>query len=265
MNCMNNEAMRLSFPLPQVARIELSRPERANSLRPLDLLSLHRHLDAAEARPEVHVLVLSGAGHTFSAGFDLESLVERGRNGTAADDLQSDFERLTNRLEATRLITLAAVNGPALGGATDIALACDLRIGSEHATMTMPAARFGLPLYGGALRRYATRLGLAQAKWLVLTAATLDASEMLEAGFLSEVVPADAFEARTSALAEQLASMPGGPLSAMKHALNASVAGPDDAASRRAHRTLVDAIDGPAIAARVADAISQRRSRGTTP
>jgi len=257
---MSTEAMRLSFPVPQVARIEFSRPDRANSLRPSDLLSLHRHLDAAEARPEVHVLVLSGAGRTFSAGFDLDSLVERGRNGTSAEDLQSDFERLTNRLEATRLITLAALNGPALGGATDIALACDLRIGSEHATMTMPAARFGLPLYMSALRRYATRLGLTQAKWLVLTGATLDASAMLAAGFLSEVVPADSFEARTSALAERLASMPGGPLSAMKHALNAIAAGCDDASAQRAHRTLVDAIDGPAIAARVADAISQRRS-----
>src|SRR5258706_1773439 len=176
---MSDEAMRLSFPLPQVARIEFARPDRANSLRPSDLLSLHRRLDAAEARPEVHVLVLTGAGRTFSAGFDLESLVERGRDGTRPDDLQCDFEQLTNRLEASRLITLAAVNGPALGGATDIALACDLRIGSEHATMAMPAARFGLPLYGSALRRYATRLGLTQAKWLVLTAATLDASAML--------------------------------------------------------------------------------------
>ena len=257
---MNNEAIRLSFPLPQVARIEFARPDRANSLRPSDLLSLQRRLDAAEARPEVHVLVLSGAGRTFSAGFDLESLVQRGRDGMPAEDLQSDFEQLTNRIEATRLITLAAVNGPALGGATDIALACDLRIGSEHATMAMPAARFGLPLYGSALRRYATRLGLTQAKWLVLTAATLDASEMLAVGFLSEVVPADAFEARTSALAERLASMPGGALSAMKQALNATAAGRDDASARQALRTLVDATDGPAIAARVADAISQRRS-----
>ena len=259
-NVVVSEAMRLSFPLLRVARIEFARPERANSLRPSDLQSLLHHLASAEARADVHVLVVTGAGQTFSAGFDLDSLVERGRSGVAAEDIQADFEQLANRLEATRLVTLAALNGPTLGGATDIALACDLRIGSEHAAMAMPAARFGLPLYGSALRRYATRLGLAQAKWLVLTAATLDANAMLAAGFLSEVVPADSFEARTSALAEQLAAMPGVALSAMKQALNAAAAGWDGATAQRMHRVLVDAIDGPAIAARVADAISQRRS-----
>ena len=257
---MNDDAIRLSFPSPHVARIEFARPGRANSLRPEDLLSLHRRLDAAEARSEVHVLVLTGVGRTFSAGFDLESLVVRGRDGTGADELQCDFEEFTNRLEASRLITLAAVNGPVLGGATDIALACDLRIGSELATMAMPAARFGLPLYSSALRRYATRLGLTQAKWLVLTAATLDANAMLAAGFLSEVVSAEGLEAHTQALAERLAAMPGGPLSAMKHALNAMTSGADEATAHRAHRTLVDATDVRAIAARVADAISQRRS-----
>jgi enoyl-CoA hydratase/carnithine racemase len=126
--------------------------------------------------------------------------------------------------------------------------------------MTMPAARFGLPLYGSALRRFATRLGLTQAKWLVLTATSLDANAMLAAGFLSEVVPADSFEDRLSALAEQLASMPGGALCAIKQALNASTPGWDEGAAQRAHRTLVAAVDGDLIARRVSDAIAQRNS-----
>jgi enoyl-CoA hydratase len=257
---MTTESLRLSFPLQQVARIEFARPDRANSLRPSELEALHRCLDIAEARPEVHVLVITGAGRYFSAGFDLPSLVERTRGAASVEELQSDFEQVANRIEATRLITLAALNGPAVGGATDLALACDLRIGSELATMTMPAARFGLPLYGSALRRFATRLGLTQAKWLVLTAAALDSKAMLAAGFLSEVVPADRFEDRVSALAEQLASMPGGALSAMKQALNASTPGWDEPSAQRAHRTLVDAVDGDLIARRVADAIAQRNS-----
>ncbi|WP_258186945.1 enoyl-CoA hydratase/isomerase family protein [Variovorax sp. WS11] len=243
-----------------MARIEFARPDRANSLRPSELEALHRCLDVAEARPEVHVLVITGAGRYFSAGFDLASLVERTRGAVAAEQLQSDFERLANRIEATRLITLAAINGPAIGGATDLALACDLRIGSEHTAMTMPAASFGLPLYASALRRFATRLGLTQAKWLVLTAAPLDANAMLTAGFLSEVVAADRFEERVSALTGRLASMPGGTLSAMKRALNAASPGWDDSAAQRAHRTLVDAVDGDLIAKRIADAVAQRNS-----
>lgn len=257
---MTSETIGLSFPSPQVARIDFARPERANSLRPRELEALHHCLDVAEARPEVHVLVVTGVGRYFSAGFDLASLVERTGGAVGADEVQADFERVANRLEGTRLITLAAVNGPAIGGATDLALACDLRIGSEQATMTMPAARFGLALYASALRRFSTRLGLTQAKWLVLTAATLDANAMLAAGFLSEVVPVDSFEERIAELAARIASMPGDALSAMKQALNATAPGWDESAAQRAHCALVDAIDGDLIAARVTDAIAQRNS-----
>lgn len=257
---MTTESVRLSFPLRQVARIEFARPDRANSLRPLELEAMHHCLDLAEERPEVHVLVITGSGRYFSAGFDLSSLLERTRGGAAADELQTDFERLANRIEATRLITLAALNGPAIGGATDLALACDLRIGSEHASMTMPAARFGLPLYASALRRFATRLGLTQAKWLVLTATALDAHAMLATGFVTEVVAADGFENRVYALMEQLAAMPGGALSAMKRVLNEAPSRWSDETAQQAHRTLVDAVDGDVIAGRVADAMARRRS-----
>lgn len=255
---MSTETIRLSFPLPQVARIEFARPERANSLRPQELEALHHALDLAEARPQVHALVVTGAGRYFSAGFDLSSLLERARGGASADALQADFERIANRLESTRLVTLAALNGPVIGGATDLALACDLRIGSARTAMTMPAARFGLPLYASALRRFATRLGLTQAKWLVLTATTLDADAMLVAGFVTEVVAAESFESRVHALTEQLAAMPGEALSAMKTVLNATQSGWRDEDAQRAHRLLVDAVDGEVIAGRVAYAMAQR-------
>lgn len=254
------ETVRLSFPLQHVARIEFARPDRANSLGPQELEALHRCLDLAEARPEVHVLVITGAGRHFSAGFDLSVLLERARGKSAADELQADFERAANRLEATRLVTLAALNGPAMGGATDLALACDLRIGSERAAMTMPAALFGLPLNASALRRFATRLGLAQAKWLVLTATPLDAHAMLAAGFVSEIVPADAFEARVHALAERLGAMPGNALSAMKQVLNAASLQWSDQTAWQAHRTLIDAVDGEVIAQRIADALAPKSS-----
>lgn len=257
---MSTDTVRLSFPARQVARIEFARPDRANSLRPLDLEALHRCLDLAEERSDVHVLAITGAGRHFSAGFDLGSMLERARGEMAADELQADFERVVNRIEGTRLITLAALNGPAVGGATDLALACDLRIGSEHASMTMPAARFGLPLNASALRRYTTRLGLTQAKWLVLTASALDAKAMLAAGFVSEIVAVDRFEDRVDSLLAHLAAMPGGALSAMKQVLNATATQWSDEAAQRAHRMLVDAVDPGVIANGIADALAQRRS-----
>lgn len=257
---MSTETIRLSFPLREVARIEFARPDRANSLRPLELEALHRCLDLAEERPEVHVLVIMGLGHYFSAGFDLSALLERARGGASAGALQADFERVANRLESTRLITMAALNGPVIGGATDLALACDLRIGSERTSMAMPAARFGLPLYASALRRFVSRLGLTQAKWLILTATELDADTMRATGFVTEVVAADRFESRVDALTEQLAAMPGGALSAMKAVLNGTPSAWSDEEAQRAHRTLVDAVDGEVIAGRVSHAMAQRRS-----
>jgi enoyl-CoA hydratase/carnithine racemase len=250
----------LSWPAANVALIELNRPANANRIQPEDLDTLERQLDECEQDEAIHVLVLAANGTHFSAGFDLRALSASATSGerkVAEND--SAFERFANRLENTRLIVVAAINGPVIGGSTDIALACDLRIGTDKAYMLMPAARFGLPLYAGALQRYVTRLGLNQAKRLVFLAQKVEAAEMLAIGFLNEVTTEAALRSRVLAVAAGIAAMPAKPLAAMKQVLNASALSTGSTQENR--DALLAAFDGPAIAARIAAAQAARRSQ----
>jgi enoyl-CoA hydratase/carnithine racemase len=170
----------------------------------------------------------------------------------------SAFEAFADRLEHSRLVVVAAINGPVVGGATDIALACDLRVGVHDASMAMPAARFGLPLYAGALHRYVTRLGLNHAKRLVFTAHKIDAKEMLEIGFVSELVSREALLDRALDLASEIAAMPPEPLAAMKRVLNAAALG--EAAAAELRDGLRAAFDVPRTARLIEQARTARRS-----
>jgi enoyl-CoA hydratase/carnithine racemase len=246
----------LGFPAKHVALIELNRPKAANRIQPDDLAALRRHLEACEANEEIRALVLAANGPYFSAGFDLRALVAGLHADAGESEGESAFAAIADRLEQTRLIVVAAIQGPVLGGATDLALACDLRIGCDRSEMQMPAARFGLPLYAGALQRYVNRLGLNHAKRLVFTAEKIGAAEMLSIGFLSELVePADV-RARALALAVSVAQMPPKPLAAMKRVLNASARGVGTAPEQ--HEALRAALDRPGVAARI-DSIRARR------
>lgn len=106
------------------------------------------------------------------------------------------------------------------GGATDLALACDFRVGSTAAEMFMPAARLGLHFYQGGLERYVTRLGLDTAKRLFLTCERLDAREMKVCGFLSHLVEPDALQTTVQGLTDILGAMAPLPLFGMKKHLN---------------------------------------------
>lgn len=248
---------RLDNPAPHVWRITFTAPGKANCLGAADLAAIERHLTRLEADPDARVLVFRAEGKIFGAGFDLDLLVARGRAGESG--VAADFERAVDRIEATPLVTIAAIDGPVMGGSTDLALACDLRVGSPKATMLMPAARFGLPLYGGALRRYVSRLGIDHAKRLVLLAEPIGSDEMKAIGVLTEIVASEEVETRALALAAQVAAMPFGPLSAMKSAMNLTQLDPQVTAAMNA--LLEASLDGPALAAKVSAALEARRNR----
>ncbi|SCX72564.1 enoyl-CoA hydratase/isomerase family protein [Variovorax sp. EL159] len=258
---MTDSAPSLSHPAPHVARIDLNRPDNANRIELSDLSALHTLLDKCEADTSIHVLILGARGRHFSSGFDLRALLAQAASGqSGSQDGDGGFEILANRIEATHLITVAAINGPVIGGATDLALACDVRIGSQDAYMQMPAARFGLPLYSSVLQRYVSRLGINHAKRLVFTAQRVDASEMLAIGFLSEIVDSGDLAGRCLVLAKQIADMPANPLVAMKMALNALSVGLGNEDQIR--EGLRGAFDGPQIVQRVQAVRSASRISG---
>jgi enoyl-CoA hydratase/carnithine racemase len=201
-----------------VARITLRRPRLANRLAAEDLDALRRFLDEVDANADVRVLVLAGEGRHFCSGFDLGAL--------GAIDAGARFGELADALEAVRPITIARLHGGVYGGAADLALACDFRLGTPAVEMFVPAARVGLHFYAGGLRRFVNRLGLATAKQVLLAGRTLDAPALLDCDFLDQLLPgADALDAALDALTAQLLAMAPLALLPMKQHLNAIAAG----------------------------------------
>ncbi len=198
------------------ATITLRRPEQANRLEPGDLNVIAAHINAVNQRDEVLVLRFESTGKYFCSGFDINQI------GTARGSTRAiAFDDLVNAVEDCRPVTIAAIQGGVYGGATDLALACDFRIGTPAADMFMPAARLGLHFYQRGLERYVSRLGLDTAKRLFLTADKIDANEMRACGFLTQLVDADQLQATVTALAATLAGMAPLALLGMKRNLNA--------------------------------------------
>jgi enoyl-CoA hydratase len=217
------------------ATIRLNRPKHLNRLQPEDLDALLKLFDRIEADPTLRVLVLTGTGRAFSAGYDLGSISERASNGHE-QTAGSAFEVMVNRLEDLALPTICRLNGGVYGGATDLALACDFRIGVDTAEMFMPAARLGLHYYKSGIGRYVSRLGADNAKKLFLTAQQIDAPEMLRIGYLTAMVPLEALDEEVDRLATVLAGNAPIAMRGMKRTINEIARGRLDeaAADRRA-------------------------------
>ena len=231
------------------AILRLNRPRRHNRIEPRDLEALQSMLIDIEADEGIRVLILTGTGKSFSSGYDLGDLKEA-EPSTVQDTANQDhaqqtlFAQVVDQLEQMRMPTVCALNGPVYGGATDLALACDFRIGVAGIKLRMPAAQLGLVYYAGGMRRYVQRMGLAAAKKLFLTAATLEASEMLRIGYLDEIVASSELMNRVNALAETLASNAPLAVYEMKQFLNQIAYGEiDPAAIDAAHTASMKSAD----------------------
>ncbi len=225
-----------------MARLTLRRPRQANRLTAGDLGVLQAHLDAVNDS-DARVLLLSGEGRYFCSGFDLA--------GLGAIDAGARFGELADALEAARPVTIARLHGGVYGGAADLALACDFRLGAPACEMFVPAARIGLHFYAGGLRRFVNRLGLPTAKQVLLAGRTLEAPALLGCGYLDQLLPDFAtLDAAIDALTAELLGMAPLALLPMKQHLNAIAAGRLDeqrlAADIVKARDSVDLVEGQA-------------------
>jgi enoyl-CoA hydratase/carnithine racemase len=218
------------------ATIRLNRPKHLNRLQPDDLEALLSLFDRIEADAAIRVLVLTGTGRAFSAGYDLGSIAERAASAPEQQTAGSAFEIAVNRLEDLGIPTICRLNGGVYGGSTDLALACDFRIGIDSGEMFMPAARLGLHYYKSGIKRYVSRLGVDNAKKLFLTAQKIDAQEMLRIGYLTGIAPFEALDEEVDKLASILAANAPVAMRGMKRAINEFARGQLDeaAADRRA-------------------------------
>ncbi|HYW63753.1 MAG TPA: enoyl-CoA hydratase/isomerase family protein [Bradyrhizobium sp.] len=233
------------------ATIRLNRPKHLNRLQPEDLEALLELFDRLEADPAIRVLVLTGTGRAFSAGYDLGSIAERAASSPEQQTAGSAFEVVANRLEDLAMPTICRLNGGVYGGSTDLALACDFRIGVDTAEMFMPAARLGLHYYTSGIKRYVARLGADNARKLFLTAQRIDAQEMLRIGYLTSVVPFEALDEEVDRLAGILAGNAPVAMRGMKRAINEFSRGQLDeaAADQRARDSMHSAEIKEGIAA----------------
>lgn len=181
-----------------VAVITLQRPEQANRLGPDDLQCIEEFMHAVNNNPEIRVLRFEATGQYFCSGFDIKQL---------GGDRLVEFDTVVDLVENARPVTIAVIHGGVYGGATDLALACDFRIGDATTNMFMPAARLGLHYYPSGLERYVQRLGINTAKRLFLTAEKIEAEEMLSVGYLTHLTQSQAILDTSRELTATLVSL----------------------------------------------------------
>ncbi len=170
----------------RIAVVTLNRPDVLNALHKPAHFELHEVFNDFAADPDQWVAIVTGAGdRAFCAGNDLKWQAAGGERGWNS----SGFGGLTLRFHCDKPI-IAAVNGVAMGGGFEIALACDLVIASENATFALPEPRVGLAALAGGLQRLPRQIGLKRAMGMILTGRHVSAREGFELGFVNEVVPA---------------------------------------------------------------------------
>ena len=206
-----------------IVTVRLNRPAVANRIEPADLAAMSELFDRMDDDSSVRLLILTGTGKHFSSGYHLGDLQDRTSSQHAATSpppRNSAFEDTVNKLENLRVPTICRLNGGVFGGATDLALACDFRIGDTNAQMFMPAARLGLHYYESGMVRYVTRLGMNAAKMLFLTARRIEAQEMFRIGYLTTLCEAGQLDDTVNALVKDLSNMAPLSVAGMKRAIN---------------------------------------------
>jgi len=189
-----------------VAVLTVNRPDVRNALDSETVAEFHQALDEVR-KAAAGVLIVTGAGEkAFVSGADINAIRARGRD----DALRSINSTLMSAIEAHEAVSIAAVNGVALGGGCELALACDLRIAAENAVFGQPELAIGIIPGAGATQRLPRVVGLGRAKEMILTGARWDARQALSHGLVSEVVPAKELMAAARAMAERVLAQ--GPL-----------------------------------------------------
>jgi enoyl-CoA hydratase/carnithine racemase len=202
-----------------VARLTLARPERANAINQLMLAEIGAALDEIERNADIRAVVVTGAGAAFSSGFDLKEQMERRPSGVGAWQplLRKDFDTIMRFWHFSRP-TIAAVRGPCLAGACELALACDMTIASEDAFFGEPELKFGAGIVAMILPWI---VGPKIAKEIILLGEDrIPAARAREIGMVNRVVPAEKLDETALALANHLAAIDPHLVQQSKRAIN---------------------------------------------
>ena len=185
-----------------VGIMTVSRPEALNALNSQVLTDLDAALDGAQQDPELYVLILTGAGRSFVAGADIGemkefSAIDGKRFGVHGGNVFLKLENLSKPV-------IAAVNGFALGGGCELAMACDIRLASEKAKFGQPEVGLGITPGFGGTQRLPRIVGASKAMELILTGKTIGAQEAKAIGLVSEVYPPEELMGKAMEMAEMI-------------------------------------------------------------
>jgi enoyl-CoA hydratase len=210
-----------------IALVTIDRPERRNALSREAWLEMRTTIAALRTDAEIAGMIVTGAGdRAFAAGADIEELADR-PPFVALDGL---VQGILQDLETLPFPTIAALNGHALGGGWELALACDLRVGVASAKVGFPEVGLGIMPGAGGTLRLLQHVGIGLAKEWILTGRLLDAEEALAHGLVNRVVESGLALDAARALMNELASQPRLPVRLAKILINAAArgeAGPD--------------------------------------
>jgi enoyl-CoA hydratase/carnithine racemase len=192
-----------------VRHVVLNRPEKRNALNDELILGIRDALGAAAADGDVHCVVVRGAGPMFSSGMDFGALAALASDPARLREFRRPILDTWNLLEEMAKPTVCQIHGACIGGAMELALACDLRVMAADALIGMPETRVGLiPDVGGSSRLPAV-VGIGRAKELVMTGRMIDGTEAERIGLVNRMAPAADLDAATDTLvAELLACAP---------------------------------------------------------
>ena len=188
-----------------IATITLNRPAQRNRLENEDLQTLLAHFQQVNDDPAVRVVVITANTQgqpkpVFCAGYDIGGFDEKGQGA-------SSFERVPEALAVLRPITICALNGSVYGGATDIVLACDLRMGLQGIEWRMPATAIGLHYYPSGLSRYIQRMGLAATQRAFLTARPFSWQQLDKLGLFEDFVQAAEWQTSLNELTQDIIAL----------------------------------------------------------
>lgn len=202
--------------------LTINRPEKMNALSNQLISELKTVLDTIEQDDKLRVLIFTGAGDkAFVAGADIQELVTR--DAQIGRKVSKERQDLFSRIENLAVPVIAAINGYALGGGLELALACSIRICSDRAKFGAPEVKLGIIPGDGGTQRLPRLVGLGRAMEMILSGDFIDAQEAYRIGLANKVVPHEELMEKTLELADKIASRPPLAVRFAKEAVNRSV------------------------------------------
>lgn len=206
----------------ELAIVTIDRPKSLNALNSQVYREIIATLGQIETMDEIKVVILTGSGDkAFAAGADIAQMVHE--DSMAGRRLSGLCHDAANLLEGMRQVTIAAVNGFALGGGCELTLACDIRIAAENARFALPEVTLGIIPGGGGTQRLSRIIGVGRAKELIFTGDQIDAQEAYRMGLANHVVPKEELMDTCRALGKKIASRASYAVFLAKTAVNSSL------------------------------------------